>query len=78
MSYQNPSKQPVPHLANWQIAYVARELRQKKTVTISCLQSETSNVIEQLSSFSNSSPVMRKTISKPNSGEVFLEIVDIY
>ena len=78
MYNQHQSKEPVPNnIINWQIAYAARELRQKKAVTLSCLQSETQRVLEQLSSFSNSSPVMTKSSNKPNSKEVFLEIIDV-
>ena len=74
MNNQQYTKE-APHLLNWQIAYAARELRHNKTVTLSCLKSEAGLVFEQLSSFSNTSPRM-KTINKPNSKEVFLEIVE--
>ncbi len=60
----------------WEIAYVAKKLRQEKTVTLTCLQSETSLIIEMLRSFSNSNPILRQTICKPNSQEVLLEIVN--
>ena len=60
----------------WQIAYVAKKLRQEKKVTLTCLQSETPLIIELLSSFCNSNPVLRQTVCKPNSQEVFLEIVN--
>lgn len=62
----------------WQIAYAARELRHKQKITITCLKSETTSIIEQLSSFCNSKPVMTNSILKPNSNEVFLEIVNAY
>ena len=65
------------NIVDWQMAYAARELRQKKKVTLSCLESERSLVLEKLSSFSNSSPIMASTVNKPNSREVFLEIVDV-
>ncbi|MBI3591332.1 MAG: hypothetical protein HY094_08170 [Candidatus Melainabacteria bacterium] len=65
-----------PHLLNWQIAYAARELRHNKTVTLSCLKSEAGLVLEQLSSFSNASPIKTKTVNKPNSKEVYLEIIE--
>ena len=55
---------------------MARELRHNGEVTISCLQNETSLVLEQLGSFSHSSPIMTKSTIKPNSREVFLEIAD--
>ena len=61
----------------WQIAYVAKKLRQEKTVTLTCLQSETPLIIEMLSTFSNSNPILRQSVSKPNSQEVFLEIVNL-
>ena len=70
-------KEQAPHLIKWQIAYAARELRHKKSVTVSCLTHEATSVIEQLSSFSNSYPVMKKTLNKPGSKEVFIEIVDV-
>ncbi len=64
------------NIVDWQIAYAARELRQKKRVTLSCLESERTLLLERLGSFSNSSPIMANSTSKPNSNEVFLEIVD--
>ena len=70
------TQQHQPHVTNWQIAYAARELRHKKSVTLSCLSTECDHVFEQLSSFSNSNPIMMKTTDKPNSKEVFLEIVE--
>ena len=75
MSNQNNKKEST-HIVKWQIAYAARELRQKKSVTLNCLEGECGLVLEQLKSFSNSYPVTMKTISKPNSREVFLEIAD--
>lgn len=71
-----PTKEPV-QIVSWQIAYAARELRQKKTVTLSCQKNETALVLEQLSSFSNSNPQMTKATHKPNSQEVYLEIIDL-
>ena len=71
------NQQPSPHLLNWQIAYVARELRHNKTVTLSCLKNETDIVLKQLSSFSNSSPIKMKTVKKPNSQEVLVEVFQI-
>lgn len=73
---ENPqyTKEQVPHVLNWQIAYAARELRHKKKVTLSCLKGDTNLILEQLCSFSNSSPVRTKTFSKPNSKEVLMEI----
>lgn len=65
------------HLLNWQIAYAARELRHNKTVTLSCLKSETDLVFNQLSNFSNSSPIKMITASKPNSKEVLLEVFEV-
>ncbi|MBI2995455.1 MAG: hypothetical protein HYY52_01930 [Candidatus Melainabacteria bacterium] len=61
---------------SWEIAYIARELRHKKKVTLSCLESETPIVLEQLGSFSSSNPITSKTINIPNSREVFLEIIN--
>ena len=60
----------------WQIAYAAKKLRQEKIVTLTCLQSETPLIIEMLSAFSNSNPILRQAVCKPNSQEVFLEIVN--
>ena len=60
----------------WQIAYVAKKLRQEKVVTLTCLQSETPFIIEMLSAFSNSNPILKQAIHKPNSQEMFLEIVN--
>lgn len=71
---QNNNKGQAPHLLNWQIAYAARDLRHNKTVTLSCLKSETGLVFEQLNSFSTQNPIKMKTTKKPNSQEVFLEI----
>lgn len=76
MSNQHLKKEPVPHIINWQIAYAARELRHNKTVTLSCLTTEKDTVLQQLGSFSNSSPITTKSMSKPNSKEVFLEIIE--
>ena len=76
MKNRQQAKEQVPHLIKWQIAYAARELRHKKSVTVSCLSTETDLVLEQLSSFSNSYPRMTKSVPKPNSKEVFLEIID--
>lgn len=73
---QPSSKQLVPHLTNWQIAYVARQLRKEKRVTLTCLENEAGILMEQLNSFSNTNPLMSKTINKPNSKEIFLEIVN--
>lgn len=77
MSYQKNTRQRVPHIVNWRMAYAARELRHNKTVTISCLMGEADNILEQLNSFSNSGPIIMKTFAKPNSKEVLLEIADI-
>ena len=76
MNNQNNTKQQVPGVLNWQIAYAARELRHNKTVTLSCLQSEAGLVFEQINSFSNKSSITAKTVCKPNSKEVFLEIAE--
>lgn len=69
-------KQNTPHIMTWQVAYAARELRHNKTVTLSCLKSETGNLLEQLSLFSNSNPRSLKSVQKPNSREVLLEIIE--
>ena len=76
-SQDNSKKESIPHVVNWQIAYAARDLRIKKQATLSCLNSEKDLVLEQLGSFSNSNPIMTKSTNKPNSKEVYLEIVDI-
>lgn len=76
MSNQNNKKESIPHVVKWQIAYAARELRHKKSVTLNCLEDECGLVLEELKSFSNSYPITMKTTSKPNSNEVFLEIAD--
>ena len=60
----------------WQIAYVAKKLRQENIVTITCLQSETPLIMEMLSAFSNSNPILKQSVCKPNSQEVCLEIVN--
>lgn len=62
------------HLLNWQIAYAARELRHNKTVTLSCLKTDTDLVFNKISNFSNTSPIKMITTNKPNSKEVLLEI----
>ena len=69
-------REQAPHILNWQIAYAARELRHNKTVTISCLKSEAGMVIEQLSQFSSPNPISMKTVNKPHSREVYLEIAE--
>lgn len=73
----NPQKELVSNALNWQIAYAARELRHNKTVTLSCLQGEAGQVVEQLNTFSYTQPIKMKTLNKPNSKEVLLEIVEI-
>lgn len=78
MNNQYLTKEKNPNITSWQIAYVARELRQKKQVTVSCLKNEMDIVLEQLSSFSNSNPKMTKSTTKPNSKEVYLEIIDTF
>lgn len=72
------NKEHVPHVINWQVAYAARELRHKQRITISCLASEAGSFLEQLSSFCNSRPIMTNSVIKPNSNELFLEIVNAY
>ena len=74
--HQHNNKQQQPGILNWQIAYAARDLRHNKSITLSCLKSEASTVLEQISSFSNTSQITATTISKPNSNEVFLEIAE--
>lgn len=76
MTNQSNKKDQMPHITNWQIAYAARELRHNKSVTLSCLSAEKDIVFEQLSSFSNSKPIMMKSVNKPNSSEVFLQIAE--
>ena len=61
-------------MAPWRVAYLARELRHKKEVTLSCLKSEKDILIQQLTSFSNSGPLDTKSANKPNSREIYLEI----
>lgn len=65
------------YIATWQTAYLARELRKRKKVTLSCLKTEAGSLLEQLGSFSNSSPVLSQSTLKPNSNEMFVEIVDV-
>lgn len=74
---QNPKKSPYPHILNWQIAYAARDLRLKKATTLSCLKTEQAILLKQLSSFSNSNPVMARSTASANSEEIVLEIIDI-
>ena len=76
MAAQQTLKEQGPHLLNWQMAYAARELRHNKSVTLSCLKGEAGIVLQQLGSFSNSNPINTKTVNKPNSKEVFLEITE--
>lgn len=73
---QTSSKELMPKLSNWEIAYVARKLRKEKRVTLTCLENEAGLVMEQLNSFSNTTPLMSKSVNKPNSNEIFLEIVN--
>ncbi|OGI18822.1 MAG: hypothetical protein A3B68_06210 [Candidatus Melainabacteria bacterium RIFCSPHIGHO2_02_FULL_34_12] len=74
----NQKKGYMPHVVNWQIAYAARELRHNKSVTLSCQDCEKDSVFEQLSSFSNSSHIVMKTVNKPNSSEVFVEFIETF
>ena len=69
-------EQLIPHVKNWRIAYAARELRQNNVVTLSCLRQEKDIILEELSLFSNSCLKVKKTITKPDSKEIFLEIVE--
>lgn len=64
--------------ANWQVAYLARELRQKKAIAFSCLEDEADLYIKQLSSFSSSYPIMKTKTYKPETREVFLEITNAF
>lgn len=73
---QTSSKELMPKLSNWEIAYVARQLRKEKRVTLTCLETEAGFLMEKLNSFSNTNPLTSKTVSKPNSNEIFLEIVN--
>ncbi len=75
---QNQKKELVPHVINWQVAYAARELRHNKSVTLSCLTTEKDSFLEQINSFTHSSPISLKSVSKPNSKEVFLEIAECF
>ena len=59
---------------SWEMAYIARELRHKKKVTLSCLESETPIVLKQLNFFSSSGSITAKTFNIPSSKEVFMEI----
>lgn len=77
MSTQTTKKELIPHVVKWQVAYAARELRQKKTITLSCFTTEASALIEELKTYSNCSPIMKKSIFEPNSNKVFVEIVDV-
>ena len=72
------NEQLIPHVKNWRIAYAARELRHNNSVTLSCLSQEKEMVLQELSLFSNSSPQVRNTIIKPDSKEIFLEIIEAY
>ncbi len=71
------SKELMPHLTNWQVAYVARQLRKEKRVTVTCLMNEADSLIEQLNSFSSPNPFLSRTTNKPNSNEVYLEICNV-
>lgn len=73
MNYHDENQKCMP---GWQIAYAARELRHKKTVTLSCLKSERALVIEQMNSFSYKRPIITHTIEIPDSKEIYLEITN--
>jgi|GEM_PF-2178387 len=74
--FKNFPKEFVPHLTNWQIAYVARDLRKQKTVTLTCHVGETDYLLEQINTFSSPAPVTSKAVGIPNSNEVFLELTN--
>lgn len=76
MNNQNQSQkwQRSSKIESWQLAYAARELRHKKTVTLSCLKSEKAMVLEQLGCFSHKGPFTSHIVEKPNSREIYLEI----
>lgn len=70
----NYQKDSTPSLHNWQIAYLARDLRHNKKITVNCSKHEASYIIEQLNSFSSPYPIISKTTYKPNSQEIYLEV----
>ena len=73
MKEQNSRSLPFG-MENWQIAYLARELRHKKNIAFSCASHEADFIISQLSSFSNSAPIMKNKTNKPDSNLVYLEV----
>lgn len=73
MNHTNP-KDNSHNLLNWQVAYIARDLRHNKKITLSCLKGEAESIIEQLNYFSSANPIITKTISKPDSREIYLEV----
>jgi hypothetical protein len=70
------SEESVSNLTCWQIAYIARDLRKQKTVTLSCHVGETDYLLEQINTFSSPAPVTSKMVGRPNSNEVFLELTN--
>lgn len=74
MNEGNPGKKT--YIKKWQIAYAAKKLRKEKRITLTCLKGQTSQIIDMLSSFSYSNPILKETIYSPNSQEVCLEIVN--
>lgn len=70
----NYQKDSSPTLHNWQIAYLARDLRHNKKIIVNCLKQEAFYILEQLNSFSSPYPIISKTIDKPNSQEIYLEV----
>ncbi len=59
-------------LSGWQIAYVARQLRKEKRVTLTCHVGETDYLMEQLNTFSSSSPFISKSVVQDS--KVFIEL----
>ena len=77
MKEKNKRKLPFG-MANWQIAYLARELRHKKNIAFSCASEEAEFIINQLSFFCNSAPIMKNKTKKPGSNLVYLEVANAF
>ena len=77
MNNDNCSREHLRNQVGWEIAYTARELRQKGSATFRCNQREANIVLEKLSLFSNSKPIMANSFTNPiSNNEIFLEIIN--
>ncbi|MBI1859173.1 MAG: hypothetical protein HYR97_08700, partial [Candidatus Melainabacteria bacterium] len=60
--------------ATWQTAYLAKELRQKKTITLSLSKQEADLLLQELRFFSNSSPIAMTKSYIGNKDQILMEI----